>query len=213
MSSVLNEKILRIREKSSHINFIQIGAYDGVSLDDAANEVLNENDRGIFIEPNPYILDTLRYNKRNFISSKILPFAVIPNSDFYHKHFHVDKFSGQSSFVKGLTNEEKVENEKYEVVDVQCITVEDLFKKYVNFNVDVIFTDCEGYDYDINKKILEFCKPEILYMEAWNIEENTFDCKERQKLITKQEMFEFLKVSGYEIIYDQHGENLTCYLK
>jgi hypothetical protein len=51
MNTILIAKIDELRSKKNQINFIQIGAYDGFSMNDITNVTLNENDRGIFIEP------------------------------------------------------------------------------------------------------------------------------------------------------------------
>jgi FkbM family methyltransferase len=214
MNNILVEKIKKIRKEKKQLNFLQIGAYDGQSLDDIANKILNENDKGIFIEPNPYVIEQLRQNKKNYINSEILPFAIIPDNNFYHKHFHVHKNGGGSTFIKGLLNDEILESGDYEIIDIKTITVEDLFKKYINFNVDIVFTDCEGYDFDINKNILNFCKPKILHMEAWNIDNSSINNNtKQQKITTRTEMFEFLHINGYETIFESYGENLICYLK
>jgi hypothetical protein len=44
--------------------------YDGISMDDIANIALNENDRGIFIEPNPFIINELKENINNRLNEK-----------------------------------------------------------------------------------------------------------------------------------------------
>jgi len=210
MNEILFNKINELRLIKKQISFLQIGAYDGISMNDIANVVLNENDRGIFIEPNPYILSELKKNKSNFINSKILSYAVLPDNDFYHDFFHVHKNGGGSSFIRGMFNNEIPESENYEVVNIQTITVEELFKQHIDFEIDIVFTDCEGYDFDINKKILEVHKPKIIYMEAWNtIDLNT---KSKQKITTRDEMIQHLKNNGYKTIFENIGENLTCFL-
>lgn len=203
---ILLKFIHEIRNEKENINFVQIGAYDGVSINDVGNIILDINDYGLFIEPNPLILDKLIENKKKYKNSKILPFAVIPDRNFYHQYFHVHKNGGGSSFVRGLYNGETSTDINFEVMNVEIITVEDLWDKYVNFDVDILITDCEGYDFDINKKVLNICEPKIIYMESWD----TKDLKFNQKLTTKDEMVLFLKNKKYDIIYDDKGQNLIC---
>jgi hypothetical protein len=212
MNTILIAKIDELRSKKNQINFIQIGAYDGFSMNDITNVTLNENDRGIFIEPNPFIIDKLKENKKNYINSTILELAVIPDENFYNEFFHVQVDGGGSSFIRGMFNNENVESEKFKVIDIKKITVNALIKNYVDFDIDVVFTDCEGYDFDINKKILEYCKPSILYMEAWNTKD-LYSISSKQKLTTRDEMIQFLEKKGYETFFEPLGQNLICYLK
>ena len=51
----VKDKINKYREFKNNLNFIQIGAYDGVSFNDMANITLLPTDKGIFIEPNANI--------------------------------------------------------------------------------------------------------------------------------------------------------------
>jgi hypothetical protein len=208
MNELIIEKIDELRKQKNQINFVQIGAYDGKSIDDVANKILITDDVGLFIEPNPHILDVLKKEKEKFVNSKILPFAIIPDNNFYHEHFHVHKFGGGSSFIRGLHDGPLSIHEHYEVLKVETITVEELFKSYIDFEIDVLFTDCEGYDYDINKKILEICLPKIIYMEAWD----TKNLDLPQKITTRDEMFDFLKTKNYDCFFNSYGENLTCLL-
>lgn len=205
---ILLDEINHIRNIKEKINFIQIGAYDGISMNDIGNIILNNNDIGLFIEPNPFILNELIENKKTYLNSKILSFAVIPDENFYHQYFHVHKNGGGSSFVRGLYNGEYSPDTNFEVMKVETITVENLWKTYVNFSVDVLITDCEGYDFDINKKVLEICKPKIIYMEAWDTGNLNFN----QKITTRNDMFSFMKENNYNIFFEKKDENLICIL-
>lgn len=205
----LIDKVNRIRNEKNQITFIQIGAYDGVSMDDIGNIILRHNDKGIFLEPNQYIIDVLRENKKNYIYSKILPYAIIPDKNFYHKHFHIHKNGGGSSFLRGLINGETSPDINFEVSNVEIMTVEYFWKNFVDFDVDILITDCEGYDFDINKKILSFCKPRIIYMEAWD----TKNLNTEQKITSRDDMISFMKENNYDVYFDNIGENLICYLQ
>lgn len=210
MNKKLIDKVNELRKIKNNLNFLQIGAYDGISMKDPANIILNENDIGIFIEPNPYILNELKYNKINYKNSIILPFAIIPDNEFYHEFFHIHKNGGGSSFIRGMINKNIIESDEFTLLDIKIITVLELFKKYINYDIDILFTDCEGYDFDINKKILELCKPKIIYMEAWN----TIDLKRfTNQITTRDEMIEFLNNNGYDTIFEKIDENLICILR
>jgi hypothetical protein len=49
----LLEKVNEIRKTNGKLNFLQIGAYDGISMDDVANILLKFEDRGFFIRLPP----------------------------------------------------------------------------------------------------------------------------------------------------------------
>ena len=145
----------------------------------------------------------LTFSSNNFINSKILDFAIIPDENFYHENFHVQIDGGGSSFVRGLYNGNKSPEEKFKVLEVKIMTVKDLIENYVDFEIDFLLTDCEGYDFDINKKIIEINKPKIIHMEAWD----TKDLHLSQKITTRDEMCEFLENNGYEIYFNKIGEH------
>ena len=48
IKNILTEKFNQIRLKNNKVKFVQIGAYDGESLDDMANLTINKNDKGLF---------------------------------------------------------------------------------------------------------------------------------------------------------------------
>jgi hypothetical protein len=82
IKNILTEKFNQIRLKNNKVKFVQIGAYDGESLDDMANLTINKNDKGLFIEPNYYIFNKLKKNKKEFSESNFLDFAILPNNNF-----------------------------------------------------------------------------------------------------------------------------------
>lgn len=197
-----------LRKVKNTINFLQIGAYDGGKndLNDIASKILKKDDMGVFVEPNPYIFDTLKQVKSEYKHSMCLKYAIIPDIDFYHGDFNIQKTGGGSSFIDGTFSQSP---DQYEKIKVDILTVKELFDEYIKFDLDIVITDCEGYDFDINKKILEICTPKILYMEAWGTEQ----LSAKYNITKRSDMFEHLKQVGYDIWYNPHGENLTCILR
>jgi hypothetical protein len=66
-------------------------------------------------------------------------------------------------------NKDILESENFELGSVKQITVEELIKNYLDFIPDVYFIDCEGYDHDIVKNVLDYQSPEIFYFESWDM--------------------------------------------
>jgi FkbM family methyltransferase len=201
----VKNKIIEIRLKKESLNFIQIGAYDGVSFNDIANLTLLPTDKGLFIEPNDRIFGLLKDNKLNFKESNFLKVAIIPNNEFESEVFYIDQYGGQSTFVKNVLNE------RIHVSDrVETLTVHELFSKNVDYNVDVCFLDCEGYDHDIIKELLKYQNPEILYFESWN----TVDLNNQlgqKKFTTREEIIDILHENGYKVEFEPTEENIIAY--
>jgi FkbM family methyltransferase len=201
----VKSKISELRISKPSLRFIQIGAYDGVSFNDMANLTLLPIDKGIFIEPNNQIFDVLKNNKIDFKDSTFLKIAIIPNSDFGHDVFYIDQQGGQSTFVQNVFNDKIHISEQ-----VDTLTVDEFYKKHVNFDIDVCFLDCEGYDHDIIKTLLNLQKPKILYFESWNTITLNNQLNEN-KFTTRDEILEILSNNGYETKFESIEENIIAY--
>ena len=201
----VKSKISELRNSNPSLNFIQIGAYDGVSFNDMANLTLLPTDKGIFIEPNNQIFDVLKNNKIYFKDSTFLKIAIIPNSDFDHNVFYIDQQGGQSTFVQNVFNDKIHISEQ-----VETLTVDEFYNKHVNFDIDVCFLDCEGYDHDIIKTLLNLQKPKILYFESWNTITLNNQLNEN-KFTTRDEILEILSNNGYETKFESIEENIIAY--
>ena len=210
IKDILTEKFNQIRLKNNKVKFVQIGAYDGVSLDEMANLTINKNDEGLFIETNYYIFNTLKENKKEFSKCKFLDFAILPNNNFNQEYFHVQKDGGGSSFIRGYMNKDILESKNFELGSVKRITVEELIKNYLDFIPDVYFIDCEGYDHDIVKNILTYQSPKIFYFESWDMKDINNHINDNP-FTTRNDIMEFLKNKKYEVIFDKFSENILAY--
>jgi FkbM family methyltransferase len=209
MIDIVKNKIAELRSIHGYINFVQIGAYDGVSFNDTANLCLDKNDRGVFIEPNFYIFDKLKENKIDYINCDFLNCAIIPNNTFNSNEFYINvsENKGSSTFIKDITNRGQL----FEQHIVEIKTVEELLKS-INYSINVFFIDCEGYDNDIVKNILNFQQPDILFFESWNTK-HLNDKIEDLNLITREEIISFLELNNYKVIFDEENENILTYKK
>ena len=201
----VKDKINKYREFKNNLNFIQIGASDGVSFNDMANITLLPTDKGIFIEPNPSIFEVLKKNKNDFKDSLFLKIAIIPDDTFDHSSFYIDQHGGQSTFVKNVYND-KI----HKIEDVNVLTVDEFYEKYVNFDVDIIFLDCEGYDHDIIKKLLNIQEPNLIYFESWNTKNLNSQLNENV-FTTRDEIIDILTSKGYFINFEPTEENIIAY--
>ena len=203
----IKEKVSTLRNsKNNKLNFIQIGAYDGVSFDDIANQVLLPTDRGVFVEPNSLIFNTLKNNKALYKESIFLQSAIIPNESFQCEDFYVDVYGGQSTFVKDVISDRL--HKKIEKVDV--ITVKDFINNYISFDIDVIFIDCEGYDHDIVKELLLVCNPSVIYFETWDTVHLNIR-SDKHIFTTREEIIDCLAKNNYNYKFVLNNENIIAY--
>ena len=112
---------------------------------------------------------------------------------------------GQSTFVQNVFNDKIHITEQ-----VETLTVDEFYNDHVNFNIDVCFLDCEGYDHDIIKTLLKLQKPEILYFESWNTITLNNQLNEN-KFTTRDEILEILSNNGYETKFEPIEENIIAY--
>jgi hypothetical protein len=210
IKNILIEKLNKIRLKNHKVKFVQIGSYDGISMDDMSNLTINENDKGIFIEPNYHIFHELKQNKKHFTDSTFLDFAILPNNNFNQEYFHIQKDGGGSSFIRGYLNKDIIESENFELGIVKKLTIKELIEDYMDFIPDVYFIDCEGYDHDIVKNILDYQTPEIFYFESWDMKDINNIINDN-RFTTRNDIINFLKNKNYEVIFDKITENILSY--
>ena len=90
------------------------------------------------------------------------------------------------------------------------MTVDEFYEKYVNFDVDIIFLDCEGYDHDIIKKLLNIQEPNLIYFESWNTKNLNSQLNENV-FTTRDEIIDILTSKGYFINFEPTEENIIAY--
>lgn len=206
INNILDEKLKQIRNEKGFVSFVQIGAYDGISMDDVVNQFIYESDKGVFIEPNPNIFNQLRENKKNFKNCKFFDFAVIPNENFFSDFFHVHKSGGGSSFVRGMMNRDAPESDSFELFEVTKVTIGDLVKNYLDFIPDAFFIDCEGYDHDIVSNLIQVQKPELIYFESWDTQNLNIVLGEKV-FSTRDDINQLLINNNYKLFFDSLSEN------
>jgi FkbM family methyltransferase len=135
------------------MKIVQIGSNDG---DDSVRQFIIENqsniDLVVLVEPIPFILDKLKENYKDFNNVFIENIAI---SDSESKKFTLYYEEGSnyelSSFKKQHLIDCKCIPEKIKSIDVDCLTINQLFEKYSIDTLDYLYIDTEGLDvYIIN---------------------------------------------------------------
>jgi FkbM family methyltransferase len=127
--------------------FLDIGAYDGETFS-STRELVNKGWSGVYVEPNPLILDKLQ-TIASVSKSDVLPVAVgttCCKTTFYAVEDLV-----------GSLNEDHVEKWKknnglvFDPVTVDVIDVATLAER-IGYNYDVLNLDVEGLNWDVYKQ-------------------------------------------------------------
>jgi len=204
---VLSDYILHHSNVNS-INFIQIGAYDGIMHDPLRKYLEKFRWVGTMVEPQPVPFSKLRdlYSERKEIT---LLNCVINNSTEHTLMYIIDDAAPLPEWMKGSASFYRQHLLKYKdqfpgvetyikEVSVSSISVEQLLKINQNKFIDILLIDTEGYDgsileYFISKKV----KPAIIRFECKNLWQHDLE-----------NLLNQLKSSGYKIAYDG-GQNVA----
>lgn len=177
------------KSNNRKVNFIQVGASDGLRWDPLRRFILRDNWSGVLVEPLSAVYDMLKYNysyvkKRNLI---FLNYAISSSGGF------VDFWSCSSSFLNSLKLEDRLYylrkssldksqmercvcginwvGQKIECKSTPCITLCSVIEKYFfNNSVDLVFIDAEGRDDEVIRTInFDKCLPKAIFFESHNL--------------------------------------------
>jgi FkbM family methyltransferase len=178
------------------MKIVQIGSNDG---DDSVRQFIIENqsniDLVVLVEPIPFILDKLKENYKDFNNVFIENIAI---SDSESKKFTLYYEEGSnyelSSFKKQHLIDCKCIPEKIKSIDVDCLTINQLFEKYSIDTLDYLHIDTEGLDVYIISSI-DFNKFKINNI----IFESVHADGTQQMGINYTETIEYLQKLGYDL--------------
>jgi FkbM family methyltransferase len=189
-----------------------IGAMDGVSFDETRGYIAKYNWSGLFVEPIKDQFDRLKllYNTDKYIcensaistySGKIQMLRI--NQQAIDSGAVHSCFGGMSAIYppkNGLASDgDRPVVEKYgELIEVNCITLNDLFNKHNIEKFDIISIDTEGHDLAILKQLnFNTYKPKVIRIEYINLNQEE-----------QQEAIDLLVKNGY--VYNIIGQNLDA---
>lgn len=148
--------------KDGKLNFLQIGAMDGIKHDDLHRYVKSNSWTGVLVEPLPDMFEKLVENYQNSSGLKF-ECSAITNEDGTTTIYRVppEKIGteGVPDWMEGCSTL-KIDGYMEEVaknvvpVEIRGITVNTLYEKYGR-DFDFIQIDTEGYDYDIFLQLLQ----------------------------------------------------------
>ena len=145
----------------SHFELVIIGAHIGVHIIDQIK--LFKNQKILLIEPVPHNLKTLRANVAKYRNIIIEPITIGQKKEIREFYFIKEKSigklkkhwaSGIGSFNKEhilshKTKRFKVNDSDINKINIQCLSINDLIKKYSISSINTLQIDVEGAEYEI----------------------------------------------------------------
>lgn len=198
---LIENEIKLLRNKKNEINFIQIGAGVGTETHDIVNQVMLPIDNGILVEPFHENFEKLKKNKppKVYPNYNLYEFAILPTKfiDLNLKFkVQTNKYVGHPEGNNFLLGETK---HGCDFIESECkvISLVEFFHNYVKDNIDCLFVDIEGLDYElIVEYVQNFPKPKILCFEGW--EDFAFD-QINMQLIKRNETIDILQKCNYKL--------------
>ncbi|MFY0606656.1 MAG: FkbM family methyltransferase [Cyclobacteriaceae bacterium] len=176
------------------INFVQIGANDGLRNDPVRDFVVRYDWSGVLVEPLPYSFQSLVKNY-SYLDLQSVFFENVaigeddqPDLDFWSykdsflddlSHEQKEGYRRKSSFIKDHLLKFLPEGNNgdgiVESIPVKIMSVKTLMAKYgMNHNeLNLLAVDAEGFDHLIIESTLkDNIKPEVIYFESHHSEDN-----------------------------------------
>lgn len=208
---VFSSKKIMENNFRKNLNFLQVGANDGVSFDFLYDFVNTRNSQGIVIEPvKEYFLELIRnYNENNNIvkinkaihatEKEISMYKISP----VMAHKYPDWVKGIASLDENHHKKVKIESDDIIREIVEADTLMNVINQNLsNLKLDYLQIDTEGFDYEILKMInFSVVKPKLIKFESVNL-----------SISDKQNAYSLLKNNNY-YLFDELGDSVAVDLK
>jgi FkbM family methyltransferase len=158
------------RDKRDGI-FVDIGAHNGVTINNTKFFEDSLNWTGVCIEPIPDIFEQLQRNRKAIcIQGCIAKQEGTAQFIKFSGGYYGEMFSGLSdSYAVSSFEYFKKEGLQYEIIDVRCYLLNNILEKNGIYHIDYLSIDTEGAELDILKSI-DFKKFDI---DVIGVENNT----------------------------------------
>jgi FkbM family methyltransferase len=185
-----------VRLKREAFFCLQIGANDGVSRgDDLIGYVRDYGIRGVMVEPQPAIFETLRANYREFPTITVVNKAL-HETDRQVVLYMLDAAALRASGARlprwartsGIASFSRAHVERHvrrlgvgtEAIIVEarvpCVTLDELIAEHRITTVDLLKIDTEGYDYNILRMLdLARVQPRLIRFEHAHMRRRDYD--------------------------------------
>lgn len=162
--------------------FLQVGAFDGLTGDPIRPLVETFGLRGIVVEPQRELLDTLKANYARYPQVKVVNAAIADvdgTRDFY---VSTRGPSRKASFFRAHLLKHGVPAEEIETRTIPCLTIATALANHGIDRCDFIQVDAEGYDYQIVRTI-DFAVTRPLIVSFEHAHMSNRECNECVELL------------------------------
>jgi len=207
LNSLKNQYKLFKEKKEKYI--IQVGSHIGNTCNDYLYNNINPNFKYIIIEPVPYLFEQLKENYKSYNNIILLNIAI----SNYNGYIDLYTPSEKNDFTKlvhwcsqlASTNKDHITTFVpqciIDKISVECKTLNTLIKKYNITELEYLYTDTEGHDYDILMDIdLLFIRPKNIIFENKHMDgpKHSLDINNCPKYYN---LLNHFKKHGYEVEY------------
>ena len=172
-----SDAFLAISQQRKPVQFLQVGAMDGVSYDPIHAFVRNFGWHGILVEPLPDMLERTRKNYQDctgLVFENVAITEQVETKPLYRIAPDVIVKNKLPDWLKGMSTFSDTKLKDYQqyvtIQEVQCVPLRALIERNSLSQIDVFQIDTEGYDYTVFKQ-LDFSrfKPSIINLEVVNL--------------------------------------------
>jgi FkbM family methyltransferase len=172
--------------------FVDVGANDGIKINNTLYFEKNNNWKGINIEANPDIFNSLVINRPNCTNINIAICNEVGTKEFIKNTGYTEMISGikntyDKRHLERLNNENKKFNSSTDIIKVNTDKLENIFDQHNIKHVNYLSIDVEGGEYEVIKSI-NFDK---VFIDVIEFESNYDD--------TSVPIIEFLKTKNFMI--------------
>ncbi len=185
-----NDAFLAISQQKKPVQFLQVGAMDGVSYDPIHPFIRNFAWHGVLVEPLPDMLERTRKNYNGctgLVFENVAITEQVEIKKLYRIAPEVIVKNKLPDWLKGMSTFSDTKLKDYQqyvtVEEVQCMPLMALIERNPLANIDVFQIDTEGYDYTVFKQ-LDFSKfrPTIINLEIVNLNAEELQALEQDLL-------------------------------
>jgi FkbM family methyltransferase len=141
-----------IATRGTQLTFIEVGANDGISDDPLREFILKYHWKGVLIEPQPAVFETLKRNyagKDDGISFENVAISSNPAPLELYRLCSTSPSSVASSNPKIAAKQLQVKAHELEKIMVPTTKLDDIVAKYGMNSLDILQLDTEGCDWDV----------------------------------------------------------------
>lgn len=188
--------LIALLASGRNLTFVQVGANDGISDDPIRNAVLNCARKALLIEPQEWLIPSLKENYKDFEGELILENCAVDGTQKELTLFILPKrywpqyiekvgrhpnqlFSPyreqiETRLVERLGLKEDQKADYIEEYKVASRPLDEILRQHKLETVDVLQIDCEGHDVDVLMSIGGH-RPKIINIEIMNLSESDWE--------------------------------------